>query len=99
MTVNPVLFEAIALKKCLEATYNRAVVKLAPYILYRRGEQLFVDAVTVERDGRPPREPRLGTFQLTGLREIALADREFQPEPLFDRDAEKYAGATLFAVE
>ena len=97
--MNRILFEAIALRRCVEATYNRMAVKLAPHIVYTRGERLFVDAITVERDGRPPREVKLGTFQLTGLTDIALDSRVFQPEPLFDPAAEKYAGATLFAVD
>ena len=99
MTTNQILLEAIALKKCVEATYNRMVVKLAPHILYSRGERLFVDAVTVERDGQPPREAKLGTFQLAGLKDVAFAGRAFRPEPLFDPTAAKYAGVTLFAVE
>jgi hypothetical protein len=99
MTINPILFEAIALKRCVEATYNSMAVQLAPHILYARGERLFVDAVTIARDGRPPRETKLGTFHLAGLKDVALGGRAFQPAPLFDPAAEKYAGTTLFAVD
>ena len=65
---NRTVFEAIALKKCVAATYNHSAVTLAPHILYTRHDELYVDAVTLERDGRPPRERKLGTFKLTGLR-------------------------------
>ena len=52
---NKSIFEAIVLRKCIDATYNRAAVKLAPHIMYTKHGELFLDAVTVERDGRPPR--------------------------------------------
>lgn len=99
METNKVFFEAIALRKCVEAQYNRTSVKLAPHILYTRHDELYVDAVTIERDGQPPREKKLGTFKLTGLKEAAVAGRQFQPEPIFDPNDSKYQGVTLFAVE
>lgn len=99
MEPNRVLLEAIALRKCVAATYNRTSFKLAPHIMYTRHDELFVDAVTIECDGRPPREIKLGTFKLAGLRELAVADRPFDPQPIFDPNDEKYAGKTLFAVD
>lgn len=99
MKASRILLEAIALRTCVEATYNRMKVRLAPHILYTRHDELFVDAVTLARDGRPPRETKLGTFKLAGLKEIALAGQRFQREPVFDPADRKYAGVTLFAVE
>ena len=99
METNRLYFEAIALRKCIRATYNRMVVTLAPHILYTRHDELFIDAVTVERDGQPPREVKLGTFKLAGLKDVALLERPFDPEPLFDPTDPKYAGVALFAVE
>jgi hypothetical protein len=99
METNRAYFEAIALRKRIRATYNRMVVTLAPHILYTRHDELFIDAVTIERDGQPPREVKLGTFKLAGLKDVALLDRSFVPDPLFDRTDAKYAGVTLFAVE
>lgn len=96
---NRKLFEAIALRKCLDATYNRSAVKLAPHILYTRHGELFVDAVTVERDGKPPREVKLGTFKIAGLKEISVDERGFEPEGIFDPRDDKYSGVTVFAVE
>jgi hypothetical protein len=94
----PILLEAIALKTCVTATYNGGTVTLAPHILYHRHEALFVDAITVERDNRPPREAKLGTFRLAGLRDLELADRPFEPARSFDPGDPKYGSAALFAV-
>ena len=98
METNRILLEAIALKTCVEAVYNRMRVILAPHILYTRHDELYVDAVTIERDGQPPREVKLGTFKLTGLKEVALVGQPFQRESVFDPGESKYAGVTLFAV-
>jgi hypothetical protein len=93
------VFEAIALRKCVDAVYNRMAVTLAPHILYTRHDELYIDAVTIERDGQPPREPKLGTFKLAGLKDLALGGRVFAPNPLFDPLDQKYNGVTLFVVE
>lgn len=99
MESSKLVLEAIALRKCIEATYNRAAVKLAPHILYTRHGELFVDAVTIEREGRPPRETKLGTFKLAGLTIREIVSRSFNPVAVFDKGDPKYAGTTLFAVE
>jgi hypothetical protein len=99
MSISALLLESIALRKCVEATYNRTAFKLAPHILYTRHDELFVDAVTLERGGQAPRERKIGTFKLAGLNDLVLAGRHFRPEPGFDPNQPKYAGATLFAVE
>lgn len=94
------IFEAIALRKCLRVTYNKMVVTLAPHILYTRHGEMFIDAVTVDRDGRPPRELKLGTFKLAGLNDITVVDQEFEGMyGLYDETDAKYKGTTLFAIE
>jgi hypothetical protein len=99
MNMSKLILEAIALRKCITATYNRMAVKLAPHILYTRHEELYVDAVTIARDGRPPREIKIGTFKLAGLRDLSLAQQPFERVRIFDPRDDKYAGTTLFAVE
>jgi len=99
MSSSRIVLEAIARRRCLEATYNRMTVRLAPHILYTRHDELFVDAVTVESDGRRPRETKLGTFKLAGLREPAVAGPAFNLEPGFDPGDSRYAGVTLLAAE
>ena len=98
--IDPKLFfEAIALRKCVSARYNRLAVTLAPHILYTKHDELHVDAVTLEREGQKPKEYKIGTFKLAGLSEVALTDRTFEPDPVFEPEAERYAGVSLFAVE
>ncbi|MET0180852.1 MAG: hypothetical protein ABW194_10290 [Novosphingobium sp.] len=99
MLANAVVIEAIARQLCVTATYNRSRVVLAPHILYTRHESLFIDAVTLERDGQPPRELRLGSFKLDGLGAVALDERRFNVSELFEPATERYAGTALFAVE
>lgn len=98
MDTNRPIFEAIATRKCVAATYNRTTFKLAPHILYTRHDELYLDAVAIERDGQPPREVKLGTFKLAGLKNVEVAEIPFKPAPLFDPKDGKYEGVTLFAV-
>ena len=93
------IFEAIALQKCLKVTYNKMVVTLAPHILYTRHDEMYIDAVTTDRDGRPPRELKLGTFKLAGLSDLQVLDDTFEAMyGLYNDGDDKYKGVTLFAV-
>jgi hypothetical protein len=98
MSTNPLLLEAIALKKCVTTVYNGVSMKLAPHVLYSKNNALFIDAITLEKHGEPPREKKLGAFHLQGLNELKLIDEVFQPDELFEPDAEKYEGVALFKV-
>ena len=95
----PILLEAIVKRQAVAATYNRTEMTLAPHILYTRHGDLHVDAITIERDGKPPKEVKLGTFKLAGLSGVRITPRRFAPSALFDPDAERYAGETLLVVE
>ena len=92
-------FEGVALKKCVVATYNNTAFKLAPHILYTRHDEMYVDAVPLEKDGQPPREVKLGTFKLAGLKDVRVDDLHFEKSEIFEPAAEKYTGTTLLAVE
>ena len=93
-----VLLEAIAKRLCVEPTYNKQTVRLAPHIVYTRHGELHVDGVTAARDGKAPREVKLGTFKLSGLHATGLTKRLFVPHRDFDAGQEKYAGVTIFAL-
>lgn len=98
MTDPKLILEAIATGRCIEATYNRMRMKLAPHVLYTRHGDLFLDAVAVEREGREPREAKLGTFKLAGFQGAELTATPFEPFPGFDASNEKYHETTPFAV-
>lgn len=98
MEASRIVLEAIATRKCLEGVYNRQAVRLAPHILYTRHDELYVDAVTLERDGQRPRELKVGSFKLTGIHDPRVGAQTFDPQPVFDPGEERYAGVTLFAV-
>ena len=73
---------AILRRLCLRAKYNGGDVVLQPALLYREHEAIFLLAVTVSRDGKPPREPKLGTFRLSGLADLAVTSILFEPGAL-----------------
>lgn len=95
----PTMLEAIVKRQAVAATYNRTELTLAPHILYTRHGDLHVDAVTLERDGKPPKEVKLGTYKLAGLSAVRITPRRFVPNALFEPGAERYAGETLMVVE
>ncbi len=98
MTSNPLLLEAIATKKCVIAMYNLTRITLAPHILYTKFDATFVDAVVVLRDGAVPKEKKIGAYNLSGLKDLALTDTDFQAHAMFNAKAEKYTGVTLFSI-
>jgi hypothetical protein len=71
MPADELLGTAIRTRTCVRAVYNRTAIRMAPHALYRRNDDLFVDGVVLERDGQPPRELKLGTFKLDGLKDLA----------------------------
>lgn len=95
----PTVFEAIVKQLAIAATYNRGEVTLAPHVIYTRHGELYVDAVTLERDGKPPKEVKLGAFKLAGLTPLRLTARRFTVSELFHAGDAKYDGVTLMAVE
>lgn len=95
----PIFLEAIVKRQAVAATYNRVEVTFAPHVLYTKHGDLHVDAVTLERDGKPPREAKLGVFKLAGLSAVRITPRRFAPSPSFDAAAERYAGQTVIAVD
>ena len=95
----PIIFAAIVKRCCLKATWNRDPVVLAPHIAYLRHGEPFIDAVVISRNNMLPRETKLGTFKVAGLGDLALTQRPFELFRQFEPAAERYAEATLIAVE
>lgn len=98
-TQMPILFEAIVRTRCIAATYNGGQVVLAPHVAFTRHGEVYVGATTIERDGQPPREEKIGLFKLTGLGGFTLTERSFVPSATFDPRDERFAAETLLAVE
>lgn len=94
----PTILEAIVKRLAVAATYNRGEIVLAPHVLYTKHGELYVDGVVLERDGKPPKEVKVGAYKLAGLQPLRLAARRFTPSEVFDAGAEKYVGQTLMAV-
>ena len=99
MLPNKEMLQAIATRVCVTATYNRDHIVLAPHVLFTKHGEVHADGVVLERNGKPPKEPKVATFKLAGLHDVAVTDRGFVPDPLFDPNAEKYDGVTLFVVD
>ena len=95
----PVVLEAIVKQQAIAGSWNRSDVTLAPHVLYTRHDELFIDAVTLERDGKPPKEPKLGTFKLAGVGAVRITPRRFGRSELFVANDPKYAGVTLMAID
>mgnify|MGYP004540417995 CR=1 FL=1 len=89
------VFEAIVKQMCLAASYNRGEVVLAPHVVYSKHDELYIDATTLERDGKPPKEEKLGTFKLSGLVSPRVTPRRFTRSELFDPADPKYATALV----
>lgn len=83
---------ALRRKLLLTATFNRGRSVLAPHSIFERHGEPYLLAVTVERDGRKPRQARLGTFKLSGFSDLELTRRLFS-RSLFDRLEEMPAPA------
>lgn len=100
-TERDLLCQAIAGKVCTTATHNRTKLVLAPHILYRRGTQEvpMLDAIVVERAGKPVKDAVLRTFTVSALSGLAVTDRPFVPSPSFKPDNRRYLNKTICAVE
>lgn len=95
----PTVLEAIVRRRCLSITYNRTRMILGPHILYGRNGGLYIDGVVISREGMIPREEKVGSFKLDGLKDLTLLEREFVVSALFDPTLEKYQIETLMVVE
>ena len=93
------IFEAIVKQVAVVATYNRGQVTLAPHAVYTRADEVYVDALTVERDGKPPKEEKIGTFKLAGLSGLRVTPRRFSPSALYKGVDKRYEYTMLMEVE
>ena len=71
---------AIQRRRCVRATYNRGEVVLAPYMLYKRHEELHLAAALVTRDGEAPKLAKVGVYRLSGLAGLEATTKMFTPK-------------------
>lgn len=77
------LSEAIREHRFVTVRYNRGVSTLAPYATLSRREELYLQAVTVARDGTQPGRLKLGTFKVAGLSDLRPTPVPFSPAQLY----------------
>lgn len=70
--VEKLILEALEGDFRVRGTYNGGSMLLEPLLLYREHDAAFLLAASVEREGRPPREIKVGSFRLSGLTEVCL---------------------------
>ncbi len=93
-----ILMEAITLRKCVCATYNKDKLILAPHVLYTQHDEYFVDALAVERNGAAPKQFKIGIFKVTGLKSLIIDEKSFQPMRKFESAREKFTGTIIATV-
>jgi hypothetical protein len=95
----PTVMEGIVRLRCIEATYNGGRVVLAPHVFFMRNAAPHVAATTIERDGKPPREEKIGIFKLDGLGDIRLLDQAFRPSAVYEPEDLRFVDGKLLAVD
>lgn len=90
---------AIAKRLCIAATYNNDAVTLAPHVLFTLHDAWFASAVTVERNGAPPKMVKLGTYRLVGLKDLTATTRGFTPMNDFVAPDAEFNGVVVAVVE
>lgn len=93
-----VLKHALRHHLCVRATYNRDIFILAPHILYERHGEPHLDAVAIERGGSKPQEAKLGTFKISGLRNVAMTSEPVAPFPDFDPADARYDEQVIASI-
>lgn len=94
-----ILSQAIRNHLCVRGSYNRGLIILAPYILFERHCEAFVDGVALERNGSPPSEIKLGRFKLRGLHDLVRISEAIRYMEHFDPTSPDYAEKILAAID
>ena len=77
------LTDAIREHRFVTVRYNRGSATLAPFGTLTRHDELYLQAVTVARDGTQPGRLKLGTFKVAGLSELQPTPVAFSPTALY----------------
>lgn len=93
-----ILCQAIARKVCVTATYNRKPMTLAPHAVYTKHDEPHLAAVTVDQDGKKPMRPKVGTFKLSGLTDVAITKKLFATHKEFSAADPKFIDQTICMI-
>ncbi|MDE2564120.1 MAG: hypothetical protein KGL48_17930 [Sphingomonadales bacterium] len=74
-----IVAKAIKTRQMIEATYNGALLTLAPHQLFVRRDSLYVGAINPQKARRQDEEPTLGVFKLAGLSKVSVTGLAFDP--------------------
>jgi len=92
------LMEAIARRRAIQARYNGAVFKLAPYQLFERHSDLFLSALNLSKVWASEDERRLGQFKIAGLSDMELLDEPFEPLASYDGSLPRSEDVLVLAI-
>lgn len=97
----PPLCQAIAAKRIVTAMDGDMALKLAPHVVYRRTRREIetLEAVVIERNGKPFNQTNLRSYRVADLSSIVVTDENFTVSPDFDPDEPEYAGRTICIVQ
>lgn len=98
---SPTICDAVARKACITVNDGDVLLKLAPHVVFNRGKHKVptLEAVMIERDGKPANQTNLRQFPIESLLELVILDEGFSIHPKFDPDDPAYAGAPLCIVK
>jgi hypothetical protein len=94
----PTLMEAIARQRAIQARYNGAVFKLAPYQLFERRSDLFINALNLSKAWATEEERCLGQFKIAGLSAMELLDESFEPLVSYDGSLPRPEDVLVLAI-
>lgn len=92
---------AIDNRRCISADRGNKAFVLAPHVIYwksSRPDEFWLDAVVVSENGNAPNKPKLKSFEIADLEDIALSDAPFEPLTDFRPDDTDYAGKTRCVI-
>jgi hypothetical protein len=92
---------AIERKACMAAMLDDETVKFAPLVVYTRGKKNrpTVDAVLLERGGKPVTRQTLRTYSVSDLSGMSILSESFTVADDFDPEDPDYAGRTICIVK
>lgn len=96
-----ILCEAVAKRLCVTANDGDIAIKIAPHIVYKRTkkETRTVDAVLVERNGKPVNHATLRSYTVAELSDIAITEDGFTVDPDFDPQDIEYSRGAFCVLE